>query len=295
MNSGPKPAAGPKPPGGGYKKPPPGGVSNLGWSNDHSDEHTSATNTHVIVNTAGASSAAEAAKKVADMKNQGKYVDGYLNLGRVTPDEHKQMYNDIKQGLDAIGKSIGGVTRDPKGGQWAKERWVTPQAMADPKVRAVFEKAWAAEIARMGKQGFDAIQVDNVDYYQRGNGLPGGKDANGKNTREPTPAEVQQAAAIGANIANAIHKNGMAAGWKNAPEIAPQMASQYDFAVTEQMFQSGTGNKEWGVPLFKNFVDQGKPIYNFEVEQKYHGSVPDGWASYNKGGQSGYQQTANNL
>ena len=85
----------------------------------------------------------------------------------------------------------------------------------------------------------------------------------------------------------------MAAGWKNAPEIASQVASNYDFAVTEQMFQGG--NKTWGVPLMSEFVKQDKPIYNFETEKVYTDSVPDGWASYNKGGTSGYHLLDNNL
>ena len=66
------------------------------------------------------------------------------------------------------------------------------------------------------------------------------------------------------------------------------MASKYDFAVTEQMFQS-KNSRQYGVPQFQNFVEQGKPVYNFEVSNPYHGSVPDGWSSYNKGGSSGYQ------
>jgi hypothetical protein len=266
----------------GVKPPPKGGVSNMGWSDDGSSLHTKPTEAHVIINTAG-DSPAVAAEKVAALKDQGKYVNGYLNLGRLTPDEHKDMYKEIADGLKKIGKSINGVTKSI-GDKW-NERWITPQAMTDPKVRETFMTAWKNEIQRMGKQGYDAINLDNVDYYQSDNG-GGGK--------EPTKAQLNQAVKIFSSVADTIHKNGMAAGWKNAPEIAPQMVSKYDFVVTEQMFQS-SDDRKYSIPQFSGFVKAGKPIYNFEVEKKYYGEVPQGWASYNKGGSSGYQKLDVNI
>ncbi len=270
-----------KPPGSGRVKPPPkGGVSNMGWSDDYSEKYTKPTETHVIINTAS-DSAAEAAKKVAELKAKGKYVNGYLNLGRLIPEEHKDMYKEIADGLKKIGKSINSVTQKPPGDDdYSKERWITTKGMADPKVREVFTTAWKNEIQRMGKQGFDAVNLDNVDYYQSDNG-GGGK--------EPTKAQLNQAAKMWSSIADTIHKNGMAAGWKNAPEIAPQMVAKYDFVVTEQMFQN-SDNRKYGVPQFSGFVEAGKPVYNFEVKKPYYGDVPDGWASYNKGGHGGYKE-----
>ena len=257
-----------------WKKPPKDGVSNLGWSDDGSHTNTKASETHVIINTSG-DSAAAAAKKVAELKAQGKYVDGYLNLGRLKPTEHTDMYNEIKEKLAKMGKSINDVTR-ASDDKWKGERWITPESIADPKIRGVFMTAWKNEIKRMGQQGFDAVNLDNLDYYQKGD-------------KDPSKANLNQATKLWTEVANAGHANGMAMGLKNATEIAPQLANVFDFAVTEQMLQT-KDNRQWGIPAFDNFVNQGKLVVNFEVEKRNYGDVPEGWVSYNKGGGSGYQE-----
>lgn len=75
---------------------------------------------------------------------------------------------------------------------------------------------WVQGCAR---SGFQAVELDNLDSYLRSDGLLTRTDA----------------LALATGLAGVAHRNGLAVGQKNAPELADRLAAAgYDFAVAEE-------------------------------------------------------------
>ena len=98
---------------------------------------------------------------------------------------------------------------------WAGERWLDIRdidALA-PVLKARFDLCRA--------KGFDAIEPDNIDGYDTDTGFP-----------------ITRAEQVRFNLwlARQAHDRGLSIALKNAPDLLPQLADVYDWALTEDCF-----------------------------------------------------------
>ena len=94
-------------------------------------------------------------------------------------------------------------------------------------------------------KGFDAVDPDNVDAYELGNGTG-------------FPLTRVHAIRYMRFLAREAHRLGLAIGLKNATSIADDVLDVMDFAVTEDCFDQGWCRDS------KNFIDANKPVFAIE-------------------------------
>ncbi len=94
-------------------------------------------------------------------------------------------------------------------------------------------------------KGFDAVDPDNVDAYEIGNGTG-------------FPLTRAHAIRYMRFLAREARRLGLAIGLKNATSISDDVLDVMDFAVTEDCFDQG-----WCRDL-RNFIDAKKPVFAIE-------------------------------
>jgi hypothetical protein len=87
-----------------------------------------------------------------------------------------------------------------------------------PDSRAGIAALLLPAIAACGRDGYDAVEVDNLDSYTRSAGLLTANDN----------------LALAALLVDGAHTAGLAIGQKNAADLAEDLAGTFDFAVAEE-------------------------------------------------------------
>ncbi|MFO0713892.1 MAG: endo alpha-1,4 polygalactosaminidase [Sandaracinus sp.] len=88
-----------------------------------------------------------------------------------------------------------------------------------PETRSALTEIVGGWIAQCARDGFDAVEIDNLDTYSRSGGA----------------ISIEDAIAFQAGLSDLAHANGLAIAQKNAAEIASRRAELHtDFAVVEE-------------------------------------------------------------
>ncbi len=139
----------------------------------------------------------------------GRYSICYVNGFQTQPGEIELFPNDA-----LLRAADGGLRMDP---DWPDEALLdTSRATTRAQITAVVGP-W---IEKCGRDGFDAVEFDNLDTYTRSDGALSRADN----------------LALAAEYVRIAHAAGLAAGQKNAAEDAARLRDEagFDFAVTEE-------------------------------------------------------------
>lgn len=168
---------------------------------------------------------------ITTLKAQGRIVICYFSAG--TWEDWRE---DASQYPDAAkGKALD---------DWAGERWLDIRRQD---VRNLLAKRLDLAVSK----GCDGVDPDNVDGYSNDNGL------------NLTQGEQLSFARW---MAKHAHLRNLSVGLKNAIELLPYVADDYDFAVNESCYQY----KECDV--YKTLRSQGKPVFIAEY-RSYNASM----------------------
>jgi hypothetical protein len=120
---------------------------------------------------------------------------------------------------------------------WPGERWL------DIRRLDLLAPILTDRIGLCRAKGFDGVEFDNVDGYSNLTGF-----------------ELSRADQASFNrwLAKAAHEHGLAAGLKNALDLAAELEPVFDFAIVEQCFAF----RECG--LTRSFTNAGKPVLDIE-------------------------------
>jgi hypothetical protein len=142
------------------------------------------------------------AADVAALRAKGAYLVCYINVGAFEDWRPDKAEFPAK----VIGKEYAG---------WAGERWLDIRQITslDPILTSRFELC--------KEKGFDAVEPDNLDGFQARSGFP--------LTRED---QVK----FNSWIAEKAHTLGLGIGIKNVPDLLPELARSFDFALLEDCF-----------------------------------------------------------
>ena len=106
-----------------------------------------------------------------------------------------------------------------------------------------------ARIDLAKEKNCDAVDPDNIDGYSNNTGFD---------------FTMEDEIAYLTTLAEYAHKQGMAIGFKNGLRMIPTLKTIFDFDINEQCHQY-EGDCDW----LKGFVEEGKPVFNIEYEDKY--------------------------
>lgn len=124
---------------------------------------------------------------------------------------------------------------------WSGERWLDIRAIdaLAPVLTARFDLCRA--------KGFDAVEPDNIDGYENDTGFV-----------------INRADQLRFNIwlAHLAHDRGLSIALKNAPELLPELAPVYDWALTEDCFA-----QRWCGSL-KPLINAGKAVFAVEYSDQ---------------------------
>lgn len=139
----------------------------------------------------------------------GAYSICYINGFQTQPGELDAWPDEI-----LLRAPSGDVHFDP---DWPDEALLDTSS-ADS--RAVIAETIAGWIRGCAREGFDAVEFDNLDSYSRSDGALSFADN----------------LALATELVAAAHREGLAAGQKNAPDHAAELRERagFDFAVTEE-------------------------------------------------------------
>lgn len=99
---------------------------------------------------------------------------------------------------------------------WQDEKWL------DIRRRDVLLPIMAARFQKCADQGFEAIEPDNINLHNNDTGFP--------ITRADSLAYLRDLAAIAQGL-------GLSIGQKNAPDMAEELAPDFDFMVVEECYK----------------------------------------------------------
>lgn len=166
---------------------------------------------------------------VAALKAKGAYLVCYVNVGA---------FEDWRPDKDAFPAQVIGEKYDG----WAGERWLDIRHIEalDPVLNRRFELCKS--------KGFDAIEPDNLDGFQTRTGFP-----------------LTRADQVKFNlwIADKAHALGLGIGIKNVPDLLPELASSFDFALLEDCFVQGWCGE------FAQFRASGKAVFAVEYTDNH--------------------------
>ncbi len=145
------------------------------------------------------------AKDVAALKAKGAYLVCYINVGA---------FEDWRPDKDAFPTEVIGKEYDG----WEGERWL------DIRRAAALEPVLTKRFERCRDKGFDAVEPDNLDGFQARSGFP-------LTRRDQVKFNLW--------IAEKAHGLGLGIGIKNVPELLPELAATFDFALLEDCFDQG--------------------------------------------------------
>jgi hypothetical protein len=163
------------------------------------------------------------ASVVKALHDHGRKVICYLSVGS---------YEDWRPDAKSFPSAVLG--NDYPG--WPGERFVDIRANA-------LREIMAARFDVCKQKGFDGIEPDNMDVYGANSGFPL-TEKDGIDYANWLAAEA--------------HKRGLNIGQKNAPEIAHQIASVFEWVLTEDCYDQG-----WCADV-SVYVDRDKPVFMSE-------------------------------
>ena len=255
---------------GGKLPPLKGGIANQAWD-DYNNKYankTSVGDAKVVMTDPRNDKFGSDPKKVAEynaqLVAQGKVPMAYMNTGMVdTPEQYgsDKAFDKLYKDLKAAGL-VG--PKDPK---WHENILDGKKLLNDPSAMAKAKAAYTDFAKSMKDLGYKAINVDNLDFYNKGS-------INSKLSKAD-----QQKLGLGwqSMVADVIHGQGMYAVAKNAPELVNMPGSNYvqkwDAIVTENAV-----GPDWNdTAAYKKFADAGKPVWNFQTETGYSKYNVPGW------------------
>jgi hypothetical protein len=120
---------------------------------------------------------------------------------------------------------------------WQGEQWL------DIRQWSVLQPILEARMALCKSEGFDGIELDNVDGYMNNTGFP---------------LTATDQLTFNRNIASSAHAKGLSVGLKNDLEQVPDLVGQFDWALNEQCFEYSECDS------LQPFVTAGKAVFNVE-------------------------------
>jgi len=161
---------------------------------------------------------------VAAFHKQGIKVIAYVSVGTI------ENYRPDAALLPA--EVIGNIYPD-----WPDERFLNIRAinMLKPFIQSRFDM--------IKEKGFDGIEPDNMDGMYENNGF--------NLTLEDTHAFCEW-------IIEEAHKRRLCIGQKNTEELVPLLYTKFDFALTEDIFNSNTQGD------YSLYISAGKPVFSAE-------------------------------
>ncbi len=124
---------------------------------------------------------------------------------------------------------------------WNKEKWLD---IRSSNVHSIMQDRM--DLAK--QKNCDGVEPDNMDGYTNKSGFD---------------FTASDQLAFNKFIANEAHKRGLSVGLKNDLDQVNKLVDYYDFAVNEQCFQYRECS------LLMPFIDNGKPVFNAEYQNKY--------------------------
>lgn len=141
------------------------------------------------------------------------------------------------------------LLRDLQGDLVSDPAWPDEYALdtRSPAARASIAQSVERSVQRCADSGFDAVEFDNLDSWTRFDGLT-----------------VEGNLALATLLVAAAHRHGLAAGQKNAPDLAERgPAAGFDFVISEEC-------AAW------NECDAYRAQYGARhIDIEYHGQLPD--------------------
>jgi hypothetical protein len=262
-----------------------GGLANQAWD-DYGNKYANKTavgDAKVVMTDTRMDKFGSDPKKVAEYNKQlaaqGKIPMAYMNTGMVdTPGQvgndkaFIKLYNDLNSAGVLAGKD----------GKWKENILDGKKLLNDPSAMAKVKAAYTDFAKTMKDLGYKAINVDNLDFYNKG-----------ANSQLSKPEQQRLGQMWQSTVADVIHGQGMYAVAKNAPELATMSGSTYvqkwDAIVTENAKTNGWND----TAAYKKFADAGKPVWNFQTQTSYASQSLPGWMdNYAVGqGKQGWWQT----
>jgi len=138
---------------------------------------------------------------------------------------------------DAFPKEILGKTYE----DWPDERFL------DIRRLDVLVPIMAARFGACKRQGFSAVEPDNMDVHDNDSGFP------------VTDGDVVRYVT---QLASVAHGLGLKIGQKNVPELTGQLVSRLDFVIAESCFQD-----EWCEEVTA-YIEAGKPVFDAEYTDR---------------------------
>lgn len=165
------------------------------------------------------------AKSVFDaLKNNGKYVIAYFSAG--TFESWRDDAGDYPSAIK--GNDVDG---------WAGEKWV------DVREVAILQSIMEARADIAVAKGAHAIEWDNLDIWQQSSGFP--------ITQADTQVWLQM-------LADITHSRGLAAIFKNTPDLAVWASTRFDGCIAEEAYQ-------WDeIATYMPWRNAGKPVWAIE-------------------------------
>ena len=161
------------------------------------------------------------AATVAHFKALGKIVIAYVSVGSA---------ENFRSDYDQFPSSILGNVYEG----FEDEKWLDIRNMdaLSPILRARFDM--------IEQKGFDGIEPDNMNGYQNDTGF---------NLSE------SDAITFSRWLINEAHSRGLSIGQKNAEELVPELADEFDWMLTEDAFAD-----DW-YDLVTPYIDLGKAVF----------------------------------
>ena len=166
------------------------------------------------------------AGEVATLHAHGKHVICYIDIGTYEP----QRPDSGEFPLSALGNEVDG---------WPGEKWLDIHQLR------ILEPIMAARFRMCREKGFDAVEPDNMNGYEKGH-----------NAGFPLTAVDQLT--YDEWVAGAVHSLGMAVFQKNDGKQAYQLEPYFDGALDEQC------NQYKECANFAPYLAAGKPVLNAE-------------------------------
>lgn len=167
------------------------------------------------------------AATVEELHRRGRRVVCYIDVG----------------GWEESRPDAGAFPRDVLGNRiadWPGERWLDVRQI--DALRPIMAQRF--DVCRA--KGFDAVEADLVETY----------------VEEDTGFSITRDEQIAYNrmIIELAHSRGMAIALKNAPDLAAEMAGEYDFAIVEECFAFDECD------AYLPFIGQGKAVLHVEYD-----------------------------
>jgi hypothetical protein len=160
------------------------------------------------------------ARDIRRLHAQGSKVVCYFSAGT-----HEDWRADADQfPAEALGKPLG---------DWPGEHYLDVR-------NAKVKKIMKARLDHAKERGCDGVDPDNLDGYSNDSGFPITKE---------------DSAAYARFLAREAHARGLGIGLKNLPELAPSLASKFDWALVESCYDYDECD------AFAGFIRKGKAVF----------------------------------